>query len=306
MLVVVGTRGSPLAMTQTKSVVEALRRRYPAVEFSLREIRTTGDLAAEAPMRTLPRGLFAKELEAALASGEIDMAVHSFKDLPTELAPGLSIAAICEREDPRDVLVTPGKRTLAQLPAGSRLGTSAPRRLAQLKARRSDLQIVAIRGNVGTRIRKALEGEVDGVVLAAAGIRRLGLEAEIAEYLEPEVSLPAVGQGALAIEVRADDRRMIDIAGAADHRESRIAVTAEMAVLRRLGGGCRTPIAAYARLEGSVRQTLLLQAMVASSDGQRMVRGEARGPAADAAAIGDRLAKELLDQGAGAILEEEA
>ena len=298
----VGTRGSPLALKQTDLVLDVLRRSHPAAGFTVKTVQTTGDLATNAPMREMPRGLFAKEIEAALVAGEIDLAVHSFKDLPTELAPGLAIAAIGPREDPRDVVVCPSGRTLEALPAGSTVGTSSPRRLAQLKAYRPDLRVSPIRGNIGTRLRKAAEGGYDAIVLAAAGIRRLGLEGQITEVLEPELCVPAVGQGALAVEARAGDTAAHDIAAAASHKETYICVMAENAVLHRLGGGCRVPIAAYARLDG---ETLRIMGMVASLHGERLVRTSVRAPAADPEAAGQRLAEELLALGAGPLIAED-
>jgi hydroxymethylbilane synthase len=299
----VGTRGSPLALQQTNLVLEVLRRKRPDVEFMVKTVQTTGDLAPETPMQQLPRGLFAKELEAALANGDIDLAVHSFKDLPTDLLPGFAIAAIGKREDPRDVVVCPSGHTLETLPDGSTLGTSSPRRMAMLKAYRPGLRVVPVRGNIGTRIRKARDGGYDAVVLAAAGIRRLGLENEITQVLPPEVCLPAVGQGALAVEVRAGDGRTRDVASAANHPETALCVSAEMAVLHRLSGGCRVPIAAYARLHD---QSLHLMGMVASLDGNRMVRATVHGRAEKPAEAGQELAQELLDLGAGPLLQEEA
>lgn len=303
MQLTVGTRGSPLALTQANIVLDLLRRAHPDVEFSVKTIQTTGDLAPNTPMQAMPRGLFAKELEMALATGEIDLAVHSFKDLPTELAPEFAIAATGKREDPRDVLVSLSGQNLAQLPPGARLGTSSPRRLAQIRAHRPDLQILAIRGNIGTRLRKADDGQYDALVLAAAGLRRLGLGTRITEYLDPEICVPAVGQGVLAVEVRKSDSKTASIAAAANHRETSITVAAESAVLVRLGGGCRVPIAAYAVLEGD---TLHLMGMVASYDGQRMVKTSLRAPSARPNAAGALLAQRLLDIGAGPLLTEDA
>ena len=302
MRVVVGTRGSPLALTQTEESLRLLRRRHPDLEFVVKEVRTQGDIAGEAPLANMPRGLFAEELESALERGEIDMAVHSFKDLPTDLAPGFAIAAIGRREDPRDVLVTPDRKTLAQLPKGARLGTSSPRRLAQLKAYRPDLEVLPIRGNVGTRIKKAHGPDFDGVVVAAAGVRRLGLEEQVSEHISPDICLPAVGQGALAIEIRAGDHRMLEVAAAAEHPETRTAVTAEMGVLQRLGGGCKVPIAAYAELRG---EEILLKGMVASATGERLLKAQLSGSASQPAETGFRLAQQLLEMGAGALLEGE-
>ena len=300
MRVVVGTRGSPLALIQTHEVLDPLRQEHPSIEFVVREVRTQGDIAGEAPLASMPRGLFAKELELALLQGAIDMAVHSFKDLPTELAPEFAVAAISHRQDPRDVLIAPSGHSLSQLPKGARLGTSSPRRMVQLRAYRPDLSVLPIRGNVGTRVRKAQGPDFDGVVLAAAGLLRLGLEAQVTEHIEPDICIPAVGQGALAIEVREGDRRMREIAAAAEDRESRTAVAAEMSVLQRLGGGCKVPIAVYATIQG---ESVSLLGMVASADGGQLIRATATGQAARPEEAGALLAQRLLEQGAGALLE---
>ena len=302
MHVVVGTRGSPLAMAQTEEVLAALRQAHPRVEFEVKKVHTQGDIAADTPLDKMPRGSFAKELETGLANGEVDMAVHSFKDLQTDLEEEFTIAAIGRRQEPRDVLVAPGFANLASMPSGSRLGTSSPRRLAQVKAYRPDLQVLPIRGNVGTRIEKANGGDFDGVIVAAAGVFRLGLRQHIAELIPPEVCLPAVGQGALAVEVRSGDRATFDIAAAADHPDTRTTVSAEMAVLHRLGGGCRVPIAAFAVADG---HSLRIEGMVASSSGDTIVRSEATGLVSRPEETGRRLAQRLLDLGAGALLEED-
>ncbi len=299
MRLVVGTRGSPLAVLQTRWAVARLQQRFPRAEFVLKEITTQGDRRPDAPLQSMPRGLFAKELETALERGEIDMAVHSFKDLPATLAPGFSIAAITAREDPRDVLVSPRHKTLEALPRGARLGTSSPRRAAQLKALRPDLAIVPVRGNVGTRVAKAEGAGLDGVVLAAAGLRRLGLEGRITQYLDPEVCIPEAGQGALAIETRAGDERAQEIARAAEDAASRAAVTAEVEVVRALGGGCTVPIAAHAELRDG---WLRLRALVADAEGRRVVRAAGEGPASDPAALGRRTAQRLLELGARELL----
>ncbi len=298
----VGTRGSPLAMRQTKTVIALLRKRFPKVRFVVKEIRTQGDVAADAPLQSLPRGLFAKELEQALERREIDLAVHSFKDLPTELAPGLAIAAITKREDPRDVLVSPKHSSLQALPKGARLGTSSPRRTAQLKAWRADLDVRPVRGNVVTRIAKAGGPDLDGVVLAAAGIHRLGMQSHIREYIDPAICLPEPGQGALAVEIRAGDVATRKVASAADDKAARRAVTAEVAVLRALGGGCKTPIAAFAEQKGD---RLVLRAIVSDVEGSVVLRARVTGAQGSPEALGKRLAKRLLDMGAARVLGSE-
>ena len=301
MRIIVGTRGSPLATTQTGLIVDLLRRHLPEVEFVVQEIRTQGDIAAEAPLSSLPRGIFAKELEVALSRGEIDLAVHSFKDLQTDLPEGMAIAAITQREDPRDVLIAPGHASFTALPQAARVGTSSPRRTAQLRAARPDLIYEPIRGNVGTRIDKAKSDGLDAVVLAAAGVHRLGLSHEITEYLAPELCTPEAGQGALAVEVRADDERSRQVAQAADHAETRIAVTAEVETLKKLGGGCKVPIATYAEVHGD---EILLRGMVGELAGPRILRAHVTGPASHPMEVGRRLAQALVDQGARELLAE--
>jgi hydroxymethylbilane synthase len=243
------------------------------------------------------KGLFTKEIEEALLSGAIDLAVHSLKDMPTDLPDGLTLAAIPEREDPRDALVG---RSLAALSAKARVGTSSLRRAAQLRARRQDLEIENIRGNVDTRLRKLDEGQYDAIVLAAAGLRRLGWENRITELLDADVMCPAVGQGALAVETREDGGVACEIAGKLEHRDSRIAVTAERAVLRAMGGGCQVPMGAYATVAGDV---VHLRAIIVSPDGSQMIRKQAQGAASDAERIGCALGEELLADGGRHILE---
>jgi hydroxymethylbilane synthase len=245
-------------------------------------------------------GLFVKELESALQSGEVDLAVHSLKDMPGQLPAGLEIAAVPEREDPRDVLVSRLNLPLAELPAGARVGTSSRRRAAQLLSARPDLVIVNLRGNVDTRLRRAQSEPYDAIVLAAAGLIRLGHADRITETLPPEVMLPAVGQGALAVEVRTADERTRGLVAALGHSTTRCAVTAERSFLGRLGGGCHVPIAAYAVVE---RDDLWLRGLVSSVDGQVTVRGERRGRMIDLEAVGSDLAEELLGKGAAELLE---
>jgi hydroxymethylbilane synthase len=258
-------------------------------------IKTTGDKITDVPLSQAGgKGLFTKEIEDALLDGSIDLAVHSLKDMPTELPAGLILAAIPEREDPRDALI--GK-SLSELKNGSRVGTSSLRRAAQLKAYGATAE--TLRGNVDTRLRKLDEGQYDAIVLAAAGLRRLGWEERICELLPVEVMCPAPGQGALAIETRNDRGPAHIVAGKLDHAESRIAVTAERALLATLGGGCQVPVGAHATLEGSV---IHLRAIVISPDGARVVRGELRGN--DPGELGDTLGKQLLSEGAREILSE--
>ncbi len=300
---VIGTRGSALAIAQAEAVAAALRRVQPGLTVRLERIRTAGDRLADAPLGPAGgKGLFVKEIEEALLEGRIDLAVHSLKDVPAELPAGLTLAAFPAREDARDVLVARTGATLNVLPQGAAVGTGSLRRQAQLLALRPDLKVVPIRGNVDTRLRKLDSGEVDALILAAAGLRRLGLVGRVTEYLAPDRMVPAIGQGALALEVR--ERDLAGAVGEAvralDHAETRAAVLAERAFLRALGGDCKTPVAAHARLAGT---QIRLTGLVASWDGERMVRGEAAGPVAEGERLGSTLANDLLARGGRAILE---
>jgi len=293
---IVGTRGSALARAQTDAVVERLQALQPDLEIAIQVIKTRGDMVQHKSLVGIgDKGLFTKEIEAALLAGHIDLAVHSLKDLPTELPPGLAIGAVTEREDARDVLVSRLGCSLDALPLGARVGTGSLRRAAQLLTYRPDLRIVDIRGNVDTRLRKAATEEYDAVVLAAAGLHRLGLTHHIAAYLPLEVMLPAVGQGALAVEVRAGegaegrDAQIRRLASLLDHVPTRAATTAERAFLQALGGGCRVPVAAYGEAVGGL---LRLQGLVASPDGRRVWRGEIKGRMEEAEALGEELARQ--------------
>lgn len=290
---IIGSRGSALALWQANWIRGQLGQAAGGIQV----IRTTGDRITDVPLAQVgAKGLFTKEIEEALLAGQIDVAVHSLKDMPTELPEGLTLAAIPEREDVRDAVV--GLR-LEQMKPGARVGTSSLRRSAQLKAMRPDLDLRPIRGNVDTRIRKLEEGEFEAIVLAAAGLRRLGLAGRIAELLEPSVMLPATGQGALAVETRASGKGFDEVQ-ALNHSATRVAVTAERAMLRALGGGCQVPIGGYARVRnGSVE----LDGLVIAPDGSRVVRASERGAAADAEAVGATLARRLRELGAEAILE---
>jgi hydroxymethylbilane synthase len=290
-MLVIGSRGSQLALWQARWVQARLAGL--GLESRIEIIRTTGDSVQNVPLSSVGgKGLFTKEIEDALLARQVDLAVHSLKDLPTMIPAGLQIAAIPEREDPRDVLV--GRR-LSELPPGARVGTSSLRRSAQLRLTRPDLQIESVRGNVDTRLRKLDEGQYESIVLAAAGLTRLGWSGRIAEALEPEVMCPAVGQGALAVETRIGD----NTCAALDHAETRAAVTAERALLASLGGGCLTPIGAHARITGA---KLHLMAIVLSVDGAQSVRDVAEGPVGEAESIGRELGEKLLQQGASRIL----
>ena len=299
---VIGTRSSKLALWQAEWAHAKLRELEPGLSVSLKRIKTTGDKVLDTPLAAIGgKGLFVKEIEDALLRGEIDLAVHSMKDVPTHLPEGLEILAIPEREDPRDVLVSRGGLSLDRLRAGSRIGTSSLRRQAQLLHARPDLNIQILRGNVDTRLRKLEAGEFEGIILAAAGVRRLDWTDRVTEYLTSDVCLPAIGQGALALEGRADDAFMRDVAARLDHPPTRMAVTAERALLERLEGGCQVPIAAHATISN---ETLMMTAVVASVNGRRLVRDSIQGPAQAAHRLGVELAERLLAQGGDEILKE--
>ena len=294
-----GSRSSPLSLAQTEEVLAPLRAAYPDVDVEVVPLSTRGDRRKEAPLLSMPRGMFVRDIELALLAGEIDLAVHSAKDLPAGLPDGLRIAAITKRKDPRDVLVNRWRLPLLQLPGGARLGTSSPRRAAQMRALRPDVQVVPIRGNVGTRLGKADGEEYDGVVLAAAGLLRLGLQDEICDYLPPESFTPEAGQGALIVETRASDFPVAGMLDVVDHGPSNAAVTAERAFLDAIGGGCRVPVAAYATVEGSVMR---IAAMAADPDGQRMWRTDTSHDAADPDGAGREAAEALMAAGAAQIV----
>ena len=298
--VTVGTRGSALARCQTERVIELLTEAWPGLVCEATPIVTHGD-RTQASGEPLPeiggKGLFTAELEEGLRSGEIDLAVHSLKDLPAEEAPGVTVGAVCLREDSRDCLVARDGLGLAQLPAGAVVGTSSLRRAAQLRALRPDLELRSIRGNVDTRVRKVHQGEFDAVVLAAAGVRRLGLEDAVTEWLPLETMLPAPGQGALAVQCRAGDAPLLTLLAAIDDPGTRAATGAERAFLRALGGGCTAPVGAYAEAvwPGLVR----METLVASPDGGDVVRVKGEGEPEE---LGERLAREALGTGADSIL----
>jgi hydroxymethylbilane synthase len=292
----VGTRGSALALVQAGLVGAGL-----GADAEIVPMRTDGDRLAEARLATVGgKGLFVREIEEALVRGEIDVAVHSLKDLPAEPPAGLVLAAFLPREDPRDVLAGLTAVTLADLPAGAVIGTSSPRRRALVLAARPDLSVEPIRGNVDTRLRKLAGGGFDAVVLAAAGLRRLGLAPAHCVPLDPEVFVPAVGQGIIAVEARAEDAATLARLARLDHAPTRACALAERAYLARLGASCTTPVAAHARLDGA---TLRMTAIVVSEDGRQILRSSAAAPAADAEALGRGLADALLAQGAAKITD---
>ena len=303
--IIIGTRGSQLALWQTNWVKAQIERLHPGVEVDITVISTKGDRVLDVSLPKLGeqgKGLFTKELEDAIFERRVDLAVHSLKDLPTELPAGLRIGAICEREDVRDALVArEAIKSFNELPERAHIGTSSLRRQAQLRGVRPDLVIEPVRGNVDTRLRKLDEGQYDAIVLAAAGLHRLGYADRITERLNEELMLPAVGQGALAIETREDDAETAEVVHALDHQATRLACRAERAFLKGLGGGCLVPIAAHATIDSEV---MTLNGLVARPDGSEVVRAQRHGPSHQADALGQELAAELLSRGAARILHE--
>jgi hydroxymethylbilane synthase len=296
-MVRVGTRASPLALAQTARVMAALEQ--AGLRCEVVPVRTHGDRNPHAPAALLGVGAFVRDLEAALLDGRIDLAVHSAKDLPVAAPAGLVLAAFLEREDPRDVLVRRGGRSLDDLAPGSVVGTDSPRRRAFLLAARPDLAVRGIRGNVDTRLRKMEAGEVDALVLAAAGLARLGLNGYAAGFLDTSVMMPAVGQGAIAVQARADAEALVSGLEPIDHPPTRAAVEAERAFLAALGGGCQRPIAAHGTPSGG---RLRLNGAVLDRDGRHVVRGRVEGTIDRPAALGTRLAGQILAAGARALL----
>ena len=294
--IVIATRKSALALAQSRAFIARMAALHPGVLFDELLVTTTGDVVQDRPLADIGgKGLFVKEIEEALLDGRADIAIHSLKDVPPELLPSLSIECIPEREDPRDVLVTRSGQTLAALPPASRVGTGSLRRRVQLLAYRPDLEVVAIRGNVDTRLRKCETGEVDAVVLARAGLNRLGLSARATENIAPEVMLPAVGQGALGIEQRADDRRVSELLAPLSHSDTKILVSAERGVMLAINGNCTTPVAAFAVRQGDL---LHLRAFLAEPDGSRPRSAETTAPfphdAEAATVIGRGLGAQLI------------
>ena len=301
----IGSRGSPLALWQAKHVAGWLHARGVSAEII--RIRTTGDQFQHSNFDAMGlKGVFIKELEDALLTGHTDLAVHSMKDVPTAVPPGLVFPAIPPREDVRDCVISRDGLTLAKLPAGARVGTSSLRRQAQIRRARPDIVPVDIRGNVDTRIRKLDQVEFEAIILARAGIERLGLTSRIAETLDQSVMLSAVGQGALGVESRAGDPELLELLSGLDDPDTRAAVTAERALLAELEGGCQVPLGAWGRIAStpaaSASRQLLLDACVCSADGKDLIRDTLRGPAEDPEALGRQLAHRLLDAGADRIL----
>ncbi|EGQ9501506.1 hydroxymethylbilane synthase [Vibrio cholerae] len=297
----IATRQSPLALWQANYVKDALMAAHPGLQVELVTMVTRGDVILDTPLAKVGgKGLFVKELEIAMLEGRADLAVHSMKDVPVDFPDGLGLVTICEREDPRDAFVSNTYAKIEDLPSGAIVGTCSLRRQCQLKAARPDLVIKELRGNVGTRLSKLDAGEYDAIILAAAGLKRLELESRIHSFIEPEQSLPAVGQGAVGIECRVDDQRVRALLAPLNHADTADRVRCERAMNLTLQGGCQVPIGSYALLEGN---TIWLRALVGEPDGSQIVRGEIRGPRTQAEQLGITLAEQLLSQGAKEILE---
>jgi len=303
-LIRVGTRGSTLALRQTELVLQRLKPAWPDVVFEVVKVTTAGDRDTTTPVQQLGVGAFVTEVEKALADRRIDIGVHSYKDLPTDTPRDFKIAALTEREDPRDVLVNRWNSRFKALPQGARVGTSSPRRRAQLLSMSPKLKVIPIRGNVDTRLKKCLEErpfQYDAVVLAAAGLARIGRLDVVAEFLDPTSFVPAVGQGIIALETRTSDVFAASLLKVVDDAESRIVATAERSFLKEVGGGCLTPLGAFARIE---QGALGVFAFISDPDGRRAVRDVVSGPPADAAQLGKILATRMLDRGARKLLAE--
>ncbi|EHH2450791.1 hydroxymethylbilane synthase [Vibrio vulnificus] len=296
----IATRKSPLALWQAYYVKDALQKAHPGLEVELVTMVTKGDVILDTPLAKVGgKGLFVKELEVAMLEGRADLAVHSMKDVPVDFPEGLGLVTICEREDPRDAFVSNTYHHVDELPQGAVVGTCSLRRQCQLKAYRPDLVIKELRGNVGTRLSKLDAGEYDAIILAAAGLKRLELEERIRSFIEPEQSIPAVGQGAVGIECRTNDERILKLLEPLNHTDTADRVKCERAMNLTLEGGCQVPIGSYALLEGD---EIWLRALVGEPDGSEIVRGEIRGPRAQAEQLGVQLANQLLNEGAREIL----
>jgi hydroxymethylbilane synthase len=301
MIFKIGTRGSKLALAQSQWIKKRIEAKYPHIQVELVKIKTTGDKILNSPLSKIGgKGLFVKEIEEALIREKIDVAVHSMKDVPARLPVALTLSTFPEREDPRDALISIGDRTIDELPQGSGVGTCSLRRAAQLLHLRPDLNIVPLRGNIETRLRKLRSGDLQAIILATAGIKRLGLATNITQVISPEQILPAIGQGALGLEVRRDDLNTINLLDFLNHKKTEVTIRAERAFLNELEGGCQVPIAAFARLNG---KNLRLEGMVAELDGSKIIRDEISGEKDRAEEIGIELARRLLNSGADKILE---
>lgn len=300
--IVIGTRKSVLALWQAEYVAARLREAYPHVQVELLPVSTRGDEILDMPLAEIGgKGLFIRELEYLIREGKADMAVHSLKDMPAELPPDFTLAAVTDREDPRDAFVSLKYRSVDELPAGAKVGTSSLRRQSQLLHRRSDLRIESLRGNVQTRLRNLDEGQYDAVILAAAGLKRLGLGDRIGSYLSTAESIPAAGQGVMAVEVRKDDAEIREMLAFLHNEKVASCIAAERAFLGRVGGDCKVPAGAFAEVEG---ERIRVDAFISSEDGQRFYRRSVSGPVPEAEALGASVAGALLDDGGRAVLEE--
>lgn len=299
---ILGSRGSKLAQWQADYVASQLTRIVPNLNVEVKVIKTKGDKILDVALSRIgDKGLFTREIEKELLSGSIDMAIHSMKDLPSQLAPGLCLAAVLERENPGDVLISRQGYKFNDLPQGAVIGTSSLRRISQIRALRPDIILVDMRGNVETRIKKMYEQELDAIVLAYAGVKRLGLEDKISDYLPHDLMLPAVGQGAIAVEVRAGDSTNLELARSINHEPTYWATSSERSFLRVLEGGCQVPIGCYAEVRG---ENITIEGLVASLDGCRVFRGSIQGNCQEADLIGQQLAHDLLEKGAAEVLAE--
>ena len=298
---ILATRKSLLALTQSRWVKSEIEKRWSDVEIELLKVVTRGDKILDVPLAKVGgKGLFVKEIEDALLEKRADLAVHSLKDCPTELPDGLEVSVFPQREDPRDAFISRNGISLSDLPKGAKVGTSSLRRLSQLRKFRPDLQIESLRGNLDTRLRKLDEGMYDAIILATAGLNRLGLSHRITEHIAPEIMLPAIGQGSLGIEFRSTDQRMREILATIHHDRTAICVRAERAFLLRLEGGCQVPIGAHAVMSAD---EIVIEGLVADEDGNKVIRRERTGPADDPESLGISLANELLEAGGRTILE---
>ena len=306
MKVIIGSRGSALALWQANWARKKLARAYPDLSVEIEVIKTEGDRLSEIPLSQIGgKEVWTKEIELALLSGSIDLAVHSLKDMPTKLPEGLVLGAVSAREDARDVLVSKNNRMFWDLPEGATVATGSLRRQAQLKHARPDLNFVAIRGNVDTRLKKLETENLDGIILAAAGLKRLGVGDRIAEFIDPEICLPAPGQAALGIEIREGDDKITDLVGVLNCIETQQAVTAERAMLAALGGSCRVPIGGYAVFDAGSVEVLLLSGVVATPDGRRVISKRGEGRVSSPEQLGTRVARGLIEQGARDILDQD-
>ena len=300
----IGTRGSGLALTQSNWVADQIGKRFPNLTAEIVIIKTKGDIMQDVSLVKIGgKGVFVKEIEEALLAGVIDMAVHSMKDVPAEVPAGLEIAITPEREDPRDVLISRGNRKIEEMPKGARIGTGSLRRGYQLLNLLPDIEIVPLRGNLDTRVKKIEMDNLAGVIVAAAGLKRMGWSDRVSQYLPVEMMLPAVGQGVLGLELRSNDRETKDILSFLNHETTWIEVGAERAFLQRLGGGCRLPIAAYGKRQG---KQLLLRGLVGGMDGRVMIREEVAGAVENGAMLGSELADRILARGGRQLLDEVA